>query len=496
MKSFFNKIRLVLAIFVCKLSIKVCRLIGLGGTSLPGKIALKLYPGVLKIVAKQFRIITVTGTNGKTTTTGIIAKILDEAGIEYITNSSVANLLPGITATFITSVNWKGESKIANALVEIDEGVFGKITSHFEPDIIVVTNFFRDQIDRFGGVLEVLERVRSTVKKSSKACLILNADDSLCASLGKDVENRVIYYGLTDFADETDGVVGVCEADLTGEVANRISIANESVENWTDNASILDHDTLYCLYCDNKYEYSYYTYEHLGGYKCPNCSYERPKSHVTCFGIEEMTDKFSTVNIQIQEINVIAKINLPGLFNIYNALTAVAVGNVLGIPEKAVIQGLSSYKPSFGRMEQINIGGKFIKVILVKNPAGFNQIIDYLFMEDNNMQLALLINDKPGDDTDISWIRDVNFEKLLNIDDKIENVLIAGTRSAEMGERLEFAGINADKINIFDNYNELLDKGLSNTAEGQNIYILPTYTAMLDIRKILKKRYGLKEFWQ
>jgi UDP-N-acetylmuramyl tripeptide synthase len=283
---------------------------------------------------------------------------------------------------------------------------------------------------------------------------------------------------------------------LTGEVANRISIANESVENWTDNASILDHDTLYCLYCDNKYEYSYYTYEHLGGYKCPNCSYERPKSHVTCFGIEEMTDKFSTVNIQIQEINVIAKINLPGLFNIYNALTAVAVGNVLGIPEKAVIQGLSSYKPSFGRMEQINIGGKFIKVILVKNPAGFNQIIDYLFMEDNNMQLALLINDKPGDDTDISWIRDVNFEKLLNIDDKIENVLIAGTRSAEMGERLEFAGINADKINIFDNYNELLDKGLSNTAEGQNIYILPTYTAMLDIRKILKKRYGLKEFWQ
>ena len=147
-------------------------------------------------------------------------------------------------------------------------------------------------------------------------------------------------------------------------------------------------------------------------------------------------------------------------------------------------------------MEQINIGGKFIKVILVKNPAGFNQIIDYLFMEDNNMQLALLINDKPGDDTDISWIRDVNFEKLLNIDDKIENVLIAGTRSAEMGERLEFAGINADKINIFDNYNELLDKGLSNTAEGQNIYILPTYTAMLDIRKILKKRYGLKEFWQ
>ena len=408
------------------------------------KIALKLYPGVLKIVAKQFRIITVTGTNGKTTTTGIIAKILDEAGIEYITNSSGANLLPGITATFITSVNWKGESKIANALVEIDEGVFGKITSHFEPDIIVVTNFFRDQIDRFGGVLEVLERVRSTVKKSSKACLILNADDSLCASLGKDVENRVIYYGLTDFADETDGVVGVCEADLTGEVANRISIANESVENWTDNASILDHDTLYCLYCDNKYEYSYYTYEHLGGYKCPNCSYERPKSHVTCFGIEEMTDKFSTVNIQIQEINVIAKINLPGLFNIYNALAAVAVGSTIGIPGKAIISGLSSYKPSFGRMEEINIDGKFIKVILVKNPAGFNQIIDYLLMEDNNMHL-LLINDKP-EMIQIYPGSDVNFEKLLNIDDKIENVLIAGTRSAEMGERLEFAGLMPTKL--------------------------------------------------
>ncbi len=516
-------------------------MIGLGGTSLPGKIALKLYPGILKIIAKPFRIITVTGTNGKTTTTGIIAKILDEAGVEYVSNSSGANLLPGITATFIASVNWKGESRITNALIEIDEGVFGKITSHFEPDIIVVTNFFRDQIDRFGGVLKVLERVCSTVKKSNKACLILNADDSLCASLGRDVENRVIYYGLTyranrtdlgdftnvadgtnlddltdssdsadrangasfdvvadraDLADVPDVANVACEANLTGEVANGISIADESAENLMDNASALDHDTLFCYYCGNKYEYSYYTYEHLGGFKCPNCGYERPKSHITCSGIEEITDKYSIVNIQVQETDIMAKISIPGLFNIYNALAAVAVGNAIGVPEKAIISGLSSYKPSFGRMEEINIDGKFIKVILVKNPAGFNQIIDYLLMEDNNMQLVFLINDKPGDDTDISWIQDVNFGKLLDIHNKIENVLIAGTRSTDMDERLESAGINADKIKIYDNYNELLDKGLSNTAEGQSIYILPTYTAMLDIRKILKKRYGLKEFWQ
>jgi len=465
MKTVFNKIRLVLSIFVCKLSVKVCRKIGLGGTSLPGKIALKIYPDILKVITEQFKILTVTGTNGKTTTTGIIAQFLKEDGIEYITNSSGANLLPGITTTFATSVNWKGKSKVATALIEIDEGVFGKITSHFEPDLIVVTNFFRDQIDRFGGVHKVLERVRSTVEKSNNACLILNADDSLCASLGKNSKNRVIYYGLSE-------------------------------ETWPGIAKIADSDTLFCFYCNNEYEYSYYTYEHLGGFKCPNCGYERPNSQITCSGIEEMTDKYSTVNLQILDINTNAKINLPGLFNIYNALAAVAAGTAMELSEKAVISGLVKYKPSFGRMEEINIDGKLIKIILVKNSAGFNQIIDYLLMEDTNMQLAFLINDKPGDGTDISWLWDVDFKKLLDADNKIESVLISGTRSTDMSERLRCAGINTDKIDILENYNELLDKGLSNIIEGQSMYILPTYTAMLGIRKILKKRFGLKEFWR
>jgi UDP-N-acetylmuramyl tripeptide synthase len=475
MKTFLCKLRLIITILICKLLVRICRIAGLGGTSLPGKIALWLNPSVLEILAKQFKIITVTGTNGKTTTTGILAEILNSSDISFISNSLGANLLSGITVTFILAVNWLGESNSTFALLEVDEGVFGKITSYFEPDIIIVTNFFKDQTDRLGGVFEVLKRVDGTIKKSHKAQLVLNADDPLCASLGQNKKNQIIYYGLSEHA-------------------------YEALENQTENIIVSEIETLFCLYCGNKYDYDFCTYEHLGGFMCPNCGYKRPNSQITCLEIENMTNEFSYVNIQIQDQiqdkNIVTRINLPGLFNIYNALGAVAASNILKVTEDAIIKTLSNYKPNFGRMEEVFIDGKQVRIILVKNAAGFNQIINHLLKEKHLIKLALLINDKPGDDKDISWIESVNFEGLLEINDNINNILISGTKSLDVCKRLKYAGFHEDKISLFDKPKRLIENGLSNTVKNETIYILPTYTAMLDVKKILKKKYRLKAFWQ
>jgi UDP-N-acetylmuramyl tripeptide synthase len=413
----------------------------------------------------------VTGTNGKTTTTRIIGQILKENEIEYITNKSGANLVGGVVTTFIDAVNLKGYSKASTALIEIDEAAFKAISSHLSPNILVVTNFFRDQLDRYGELYTTLKGVKAGIVKSKKTKLILNADDSLCASLGQNSENEVIFYGFNENAHP-----GIEEA------------ANS--------------DAMFCINCKTRYEYMNHVYGHLGGFSCPNCGYKRPDSQVTCSNVDELTVSYSDIRFSLNKINeqedsvYSARVNLPGLYNIYNALAAVSCGYLLGLPVSNSIKALGSFECGFGRMETIEASGRFIRLILVKNPTGFNQVLNYLLTEDKNMQLAFLINDNLADGTDISWLWDVDFEKLEGSQHKMDNLYTAGIRAEDMAVRLKYAGIDASKISITKDYKELLETGLSRTAEGHNFYILPTYTAMLEMREVLKKRFGLKEFWK
>jgi len=465
-------IRLTFTIIVAKILVFVLRILKSGGTTLPGKVARKLYPDIIKVISKDYKIIMVTGTNGKTTTTKIIGEVLKVNGLKYITNKSGANLFGGIVTTFIDSVDLRGRAKAPVALIEVDEAAFNVVTDYIEPDVLVVTNFFRDQLDRYGELYSTLNSVRSGINKSTKTKLVLNADDFLCASLGKDSGKEVIYYG---FAGE----------------------AYESKE------KLVNSDAMFCIYCKEKYEYESHVYGHLGSFACGSCGYRRPQSEVTCEKVVELNTSYSNVLISIAskesdlENKVIqAKINLPGLYNIYNALAAAACGTALNLPSENLAKALESFECGFGRMETISTQGKNIKVILVKNPTGFNQVLNFLMTEDKNMQIAFLINDKLADGTDISWLWDVDFEMLEEIQSKIDNFYVSGIRAEDMAVRLKYAGINEDKINIVKNYDDLLAKGLSNTQEGHNFYILPTYTAMLDIRKLLKKKFGLKEFWK
>ncbi len=513
------KIRYILSILTAKFAIIACRLFRRGGTSLPGKLALKIYPNVLRETAKNFRIIMVTGTNGKTTTTKMIGQILKDNNIGYITNKSGANLVSGIVTTFIENVNYRGDSGVSTALLEIDEAAFNAVTNHISPDILVVTNFFRDQLDRYGELYTTVENVASGIRKSPNAKLVLNADDSLCASLGKNAGNEVIYYGFDP---------GACK----GVADSGSSDAN------------------FCIYCKTRYEYDSYIYGHLGWFRCPTCGYARPESNVACTEVEELsatgsairlrlakpsciksdtdnTEQFSPCD-EISAENVLSaeksglmntecnglssekggihaqnkneiysvKISLPGLYNIYNALAAVGCSRALDTDMDTALASLSKVESGFGRMETIDAGGKTVKVILIKNPAGFNQVINYLLTEKKNFVAAFIINDRIADGTDVSWLWDVDFEKMQPIFPLMDSVYVSGTRAGDMAVRLKYCGMDTDKIEIERNYGRLIDKALADTPEGHTLYLLPTYTAMLDIRKHLKNKFRLRDFWK
>ncbi|HHW32353.1 MAG TPA: DUF1727 domain-containing protein [Clostridiaceae bacterium] len=465
-------LRLLIAVSIAKIITILLKAVKRSATTLPGKIALKVYPQIISVLAKNFKLIMVTGTNGKTTTVRIVGRILEESSIKYITNKSGANLSSGIATTFINAVTLTGKSNASTALLEVDEAALISLSKFIEPDILIVTNFFRDQLDRYGELYTTLNGIRGFISGHSGTTLILNADDSLCASLGNNVINKVVYYGIEQ---ETDA-----------------------------NMNDTDSDAVYCIYCREKYKYRYHTYGHLGGFYCESCGYSRPMTQVKCISIDYTDSSHSQIKLTFEnknkdkdlpEIQVLnGRINLPGLYNIYNALAAAACGYALGLPSLSIMNALAGFEPGFGRMETIKTNKRNINIILVKNPVGFNQVINFLISEENDKDIMILINDGLADGTDISWLWDVDFEKFKSTEDRINNIFVSGTRGRDMAVRLKYAGFSTHKIHVVDDYDYLIDKCINNLDTDRDLYILPNYTAMLEIRKLLAQKFKLKEF--
>lgn len=460
-------LRLFFTLVLSKLIIKVCRLFKRGGTTLAGKVALRIFPDVLKILGQGYRIIIITGTNGKTTTARIIGEILDENGIKYICNKSGANLLSGIVCTFIEASAIAGKSNAQVAVLEVDEAALYSVVDFIKPEILIITNFFRDQLDRFGELHTTFKIIHDAILKVPDAKLVLNADDSLCSALGRIPGREIIYYGINGSA-------------------------------YNSSEDIVNSDAMFCMFCKSRYEFDYRIYGHLGGFHCPSCGYRRPDPFIECVKVEEITSAHSLVKLKIGDESGLqtAKINLPGIYNIYNALAAAACGIAINCPVETVLNSLANFECGFGRMETIKVGEKTIKIILVKNPTGFNQVLSFLMSKENGFRLAFAINDRLADGIDISWLWDVDFEKLYNVADKIDVIFASGIRAEDMALRLKYAEIPTQKITIIKDYHELIQKGIESMEPSHTFYILPTYTAMLDIRKILKTKYKLKEFWK
>ena len=447
-------IKSIVSIIATKVALFLTKTILKGGTTFPGRVALKIDSSILSKVSKGYKVVLVTGTNGKTTTTSMIYNIIKEKGFSVITNNTGANLYAGIVTTFVENYKFSKSNEGKYAIIEVDEANLKYITEHITPEVITVTNLFRDQLDRYGEVYTTLTKILEGVVKVPESKLVLNGDESLLGKL--DVKNPSVFYGFNTAISE-----------------------NKEID--------VNADSKFCKFCKTPYSYNFVTYNHLGDYFCTGCGYTHPKNTYAVDDILELTAESSTVKFGDLEV----LISQSGAYNIYNALCAYAITRELGIDDETIKASLESQGSSFGRQEIINIDGIETKIILVKNPAGYNQALDTLCLNNEEFSSAFLLNDNYADGTDISWIWDVNFEKLKEV--PLNEVFISGSRAYDMAVRLKTAGLDTESFKIETEY-EALTEQIKN-GKNKKLYILATYTAMINYRKYLHSKGYIKNLW-
>ncbi|MHC6180745.1 MurT ligase domain-containing protein [Clostridium sp. JNZ X4-2] len=446
-KSFFS-------IVISKIIIKLSKILFKGGSNFPGKVALKLDKDILKILCKNYKVILITGTNGKTTTTSMVYNILKDTNTPVITNSTGANMITGIVACFVKNYSFKRCCEPRYAVIECDEANVPLFTDYVTPQIITVTNLFRDQLDRYGEVYTTLNKILQGIKKTPLTNLVLNGDESLLGDLG--LPNRTIYYGF-----------------------NCSPTGNKKVG--------INADAKFCKKCKNPYKYNFLTYSHLGDYYCESCGYKRPDLDYTLDEIRLQTPEESLIIINGKEYYI----NQPGVYNIYNALCAYSIARVCGISTSHIYNSLKNQQSTFGRQESIGIDDKKVKIILVKNPAGYDQAINTISLDNRTFNLAVLLNDNYADGRDVSWIWDVNFEKLSYL--HIDKIMISGIRLYDMAVRLKIAGLPEKNFVVCKTYEKLVDE--IKNCKLDTVYILATYTAMINFRKFLNVKGYIKKLW-
>lgn len=448
------KIKSIFSILVSKFIMKLSKFLFKGGTNFPGKIALKLDKNILKTIANNYEVILITGTNGKTTTTSMIYSIIKDSKRPVITNNTGANMYTGIVACFISNYSFKKSTEKKIAVIEVDEANVKFITEYISPSIITITNLFRDQLDRYGEVYTTLKKILEGVVKSPTSTLILNGDESLLGNLN--VKNNIIYYGFGTKVHE-----------------------NKIVD--------INADAKFCTICKAPYKYNFITYNHLGDFYCSECGYKRPALTYSVDKIVDLNTSGSTVHFNNKEYFI----NQPGTYNIYNALCAYSVAKELGIQDNTIENSLKTVASSFGRQETLNIEGKEIKIILVKNPAGYDEAVNTISLDTRKINLSLLLNDNYADGKDVSWIWDVNFERLTNLN--INKIMISGIRLYDMAIRLKVAGFSSDSFLLCSEEESLLNE--IRACNGEVVYILATYTAMINLRKFLHTKGYIDKIW-
>ena len=455
-------LRAILAILLCKALRLVSRLLHRGGTAMPGRWALKLCPNLLELLAKDVKSVAITGTNGKTTSARMIEQAFSEKGLNYFANRSGANLISGITTEFVMNATLTGKPLKEYAVIECDEAAARKVFSQLKPRVVVVTNLFRDQLDRYGEVTHTLENIRVAMQGAPEAVLCLNADCSLTASLADDLPNRVVYFGIDQ---------GAAPSRPKPEIS----------------------DATHCIRCKTEYEYDYISYGHLGGFRCPKCGYRRHKADFAVTDITEQRADGSTVVMDIQGTRRIVNVNLPAMYNIYNAVGAVTAAVEMGLDADTAVKALADFQCGFGRMEQFKLGKAGARMMLVKNPAGCNQVIEFLENIKEKFILVVCLNDRGADGTDVSWIWDADFEGLTSLGSYLDRVIVSGDRAGDMRVRIKYAGIPDEHISMQRNYEELV-----RWIEKQElpVFIMPTYTAMLELRQVVIKHCGGADFWE
>ena len=428
-----------------------------GGTTLPGKLLWKVDPGALDALSARLTAGTalVSATNGKTTTCAMLARILGDR-YRLAWNNAGANLASGVASTLLAA----RDAELG--LLEVDEFALPEIIRRTHPRVISLGNLFRDQLDRYGELEHIAERWREAVATlPPRSTLVANADDPLIADLAGD-HNRVLTFGVDD-----------------------PRLARPALQHAADSK--------YCVRCGTPYAYAAAYVGHLGDYRCPSCGHSRPPLDVVARSIDLQALDASEFDLVTPAGTARVRLPLPGLYNVYNALAAASVALALDATLDEIVAGLGSFSAAFGRFERIETGRRRILMLLIKNPAGANEAIRTLEEGGVPSVLVIALNDRIADGRDVSWIWDVDFEPLL---ERATTIVASGERAAELALRFTYARFPVDRLEVVPDLREALDRGLALVPEGEELGVLPTYTAMLDLRAIAVSRGLVRPYWE
>jgi lipid II isoglutaminyl synthase (glutamine-hydrolysing) len=454
-------VRLAAGLLAARATGAVTRLAGRGGTSLPGKVLMRAEPhAIARLAARLPRgSVVISATNGKTTTAAMVASVLARAGTRLVHNRAGANMAGGVATALADAARDPGDM----GLFEVDEFWLGPVAAELEPRAVLLANLFRDQLDRYGELEIIADRWAGIVAGlEASTSLVLNADDPLVADLGR--HREALYYGVEDDA-----------------------LALPELQHASDSK--------HCRRCGHAYAYEAAYLAHLGRYACPNCGARRPDPAISASDVELRGIRSAAFTLAwvggdgVSERRI--ELPLPGLYNVYNALAAAALCLRLGIPLDDVVTGLAAVAPAFGRAETIQLGGRPTSILLVKNPAGANEVLRTLALEGTELDLFGVLNDRTADGRDVSWVWDADWELVAP---HVRRLTCSGTRAAELALRLKYAGVDPTRLEVVEDVERGLDRALA-AGEGA-LYALPTYTALLELRELLARRGQAREYWR
>jgi lipid II isoglutaminyl synthase (glutamine-hydrolysing) len=429
-----------------------------GGTTIPGKLLWKFDPEAIDRLAARLPrgSVLVSATNGKTTTAAMVAEILGR-DTRLAHNRAGANLVSGVASALLDA----DDAELG--LFEVDEAALPEVARRVRPRAVCLVNLFRDQLDRYGELELVAERWRGAVRAlDPHAFVVANGDDPQLGDLASDRERSVVF-GLDDLR-------------------------------WSRPSLQHAADSKYCIRCGTPYEFGAVYVGHLGDYRCPACGHARPPLDIVARSIELAGLEGAVFDLVTPQGTRRIQLPLPGLYNVYNALAAAALTQTMGIELEQIRAGLERFSPAFGRFERIALGDRGVLMLLIKNPAGANEVVRTLVEASVPAVLLAALNDGIADGRDVSWIWDVDFEPLF--EHGLQRLVASGDRAEELALRFRYGGFPAEQIEVVPSLGDALDRGLELTPAGGELALLPTYTAMLALREIVAERGFVRPYWE
>ncbi len=433
-----------------------------GGTSAPGRVLLRMRPNAVRELGERLThgAAVVSATNGKTTTTRLLAACLEADGRRLVSNPAGANLLSGVTTALLEGTGGRDRAGTVG-LFEVDEFALPEVVRQLRPATVLLMNLFRDQLDRYGELEAIADAwARMVDGLPADTTLVLNADDPAVAALAGD--RRAVFFGIDDPA-----------AALP----------------------VLPHasDSTRCRRCGAPLAYDRVTLGHMGAWHCPGCGNRRPEPGVRATRVTLDGTRGLRLELRTPEGTAEVRVAIPGMHNAYNATAAVAAALAMGVPLGTAVRGVEGADAAFGRAERVVVDGREVVLLLAKNPAGADTTVQTVLLDPRPLNLLVALNDRTADGHDVSWIWDVDYEPLL---DRIATLTVTGDRAHDMALRFVYAGLDRARVRVVPAPEAALDAALAALGDGDPLYVLPTYTAMLGLRAILVRRGAATEFWR